>query len=71
MKILFYGFDPFSSSMPTKSVLLGVDCIPSSSVPLIFVQEPTVIGADEMAMQMDTLPPFDQVFILFASKIYC
>lgn len=47
--------------MPTKTVLLGVDCIPSNNVPLIFVQEPTVIGADELAMPMDTLPPLDQV----------
>ncbi|CAF0816970.1 unnamed protein product [Rotaria sordida] len=51
---------PIYDSMPTKTILLGADCIPSSSVPLIFVQEPTVIGADEMVMQMDTLPPLDQ-----------
>ncbi len=47
--------------MPTKTVLLGVDCIPSSTIPLIVVQEPTVIGADELVMPMDTLPPLDQV----------
>jgi hypothetical protein len=49
--------------MPTKTVLLGVDCVPSSNVPVIIVQEPTMIGADEIAMQMDTLPPLDQVII--------
>ncbi|CAF2952038.1 unnamed protein product [Rotaria sp. Silwood2] len=51
---------PIYGSMSTKTVLLGADCISSSSVPLIFVQEPTVIGADEMVMQMDTQPPLDQ-----------
>ncbi|CAF1281232.1 unnamed protein product [Rotaria sp. Silwood1] len=51
---------PIYGSMPTKTILLGADCISSSSIPLIFVQEPTVIGADEMIMQMDTLPPLDQ-----------
>ena len=50
-----------SSPTPTETILLGVDCIPGSDVPLIVVQEPTVIAHDEMAMQMDTLPPFDQV----------
>ncbi len=55
----------FFSSIPTKTVLLGVDCISSSDVPLIFVQEPTVIGADELAMPMDTLPPLDQVLTSF------
>ncbi|CAF3130334.1 unnamed protein product [Rotaria socialis] len=51
---------PIYDSMPIKTVLLGADCIPSSSVPLIFVQEPTVIGTDEMIIPMDTLPPLDQ-----------
>ncbi|CAF1231742.1 unnamed protein product [Rotaria magnacalcarata] len=51
---------PIYDSMSTKTVLLGADCIPSSSVPLIFVQEPTVIGTDEMIIPMDTLPPLDQ-----------
>jgi hypothetical protein len=51
--------------MPTKTVLLGVDCIPSSTIPLIVVQEPTVIGADELVMPMDTLPPLDQVLNIF------
>jgi hypothetical protein len=49
--------------MPTETVLLGVDCIPNSNVPLIVIQEPTMIGAEDMAMQIDTLPPFDQVCI--------
>ncbi len=57
-----YRYEDLSSSpKQRKTVLLGVDCIPSTSVPLIFVQEPTVIGADELAMPMDTLPPLDQV----------
>ncbi len=63
MKIVFLFI--FFSSIPTKTVLLGVDCISSSDVPLIFVQEPTVIGADELAMPMDTLPPLDQVLTSF------
>ncbi|CAF4428536.1 unnamed protein product, partial [Adineta steineri] len=46
---------------PTKTILLGADCISTSNdVPLIFVQEPTVIGADEVPIPMDTLPPLDQ-----------
>jgi len=50
--------------MPTTTILLGVDCIPSSNVPVIVVQEPTMIGgADEIPIQMDTLPPLDQVLI--------
>ena len=47
--------------MTKNSVLLGSDCITSGDVPLIVVQEPTVLGADEAAIHMDTLPPFDQV----------
>lgn len=47
--------------MPTKTILLGAECISSSGVPLIVVQEPTVIGTEEMVMPMDTLPPPDQV----------
>ncbi|UJR34121.1 hypothetical protein I4U23_021528 [Adineta vaga] len=47
---------PIYDSTPTKTVLLGANCA-SSNVPLIFVQEPTMIGADEMPIQMDTLPP--------------
>lgn len=38
-----------------------MDCISDSDVPLIVVQEPTIIAHDDMAMQMDTLPPLDQV----------
>jgi hypothetical protein len=58
-----YSFG-FYRPMPTETVLLGVDCIPNSTVPLIVIQEPTMIGAeDNMAMQIDTLPPFDQVCI--------
>jgi hypothetical protein len=64
MKIYFL-VNSFSSPMPKKTVLLGVDCTPSSNVPLIIVQEPTMIGADEMAMPMDTLPLFDQVLLCF------
>ena len=51
----------YSSPMPTATVLLGVDCTSSSKIPLILVQEPTVIVADEMGIQMDTLPQLDQV----------
>jgi hypothetical protein len=65
-----------STSTPTKTVLLGVDGISSSNIPLIFVQEPTVIGADELAIPMDTLPPLDQVLYFFfflhkSIEIYC
>lgn len=56
-----HALTSFSSPTPTQTVLLGADCIPSSDVPLIFVQEPTVITSDDLAMQMDTLPPLDQV----------
>lgn len=51
---------PIYDISPSKTVLLGVDCIPSSNIPLIFVQEPTVIAGDEVPIQMDTLPPIDQ-----------
>ncbi|CAF0816795.1 unnamed protein product [Adineta steineri] len=52
---------PIYDSIPTKTILLGADCISTSNdVPLIFVQEPTVIGADEVPIPMDTLPPLDQ-----------
>lgn len=51
---------PIYNIKPSKTILLGVDCIPSSHIPLIFVQEPTVIVGDEVPVQMDTLPPLDQ-----------
>jgi hypothetical protein len=65
LKAFFFSnlFVCFYRPMPTETVLLGVDCIPNSSVPLIVIQEPTMIGAEDMAMQIDTLPPFDQVCI--------
>ncbi|CAF1273274.1 unnamed protein product [Adineta ricciae] len=47
---------PIYSTTPTKTILFGADCIPSGNVPLITVQEPTMIGVDEMPVQMDTLP---------------
>jgi len=43
-----------------KLILIGVDCIPSTTVLLIFVQEPTVIGVEELPISMDKLSPLDQ-----------
>ena len=66
-----YNSDPFlSRSTSDACVLLGADCSSTGDVPLIIIQEPTMLGLDEPAVQMDTLPPFDQVLHIYSRLIW-
>lgn len=51
-------------------VLLGADCISASDIPMIVIQEPTMIGADELPVPMDIQHPHDQVILILGDVLF-
>lgn len=51
---------PTYHSNPDGVVLLGAECSSGPDVPMIVIQEPTMLGVDEGHIPMDTMPPLDQ-----------